>query len=269
MSALFCVSAAAVGAMMKGAWIAPEGKDVPAPGGYDMYSHFAGEPAWYRAKYHGPGMNSIPPYSGDPAAKYKMFTVCGDSCVFNADFMNGTYLRNADQSPVPFSEMTSTLKQAGYNGIIYDFELFDYIWTQADNDALNNVFQLTKANGMYSAWTTAAMGPFQNGSSQSVPIDIDWQQLDFVMPEMYDATQNYLHNGLKTYAPWWKTGGLSIHNYYLKSGVGNTTLVLWGASVQAAGVNSNIGEETYAAAYNVTGLPGGFMAWTYGCKAPC
>eukprot|EP00756_Hemistasia_phaeocysticola_P035641 Hpha_TRINITY_DN16598_c1_g14::TRINITY_DN16598_c1_g14_i1::g.132930::m.132930 len=259
----------AAGSVIRGAWMAPGGVG-KVPTDYQMVSHFAGEPAWYRAKYHGPGQNTIPAYAGPASATYKMFTICGDSCVFNKDFMEGTYLKNADLSAVTWGEMTTELKSKGYNGIIFDFELFDFSWSAEDNAALNTAFQQVKSAGMYSAWTTAAMGPYQNASSSAVPIDIDWASLDFVMPEMYDAHQNYLNKGLPTYAAWWAKGGVSLHNYVLKTPVDAThTRVLWGASTQSAGVASNIGHNTYAAAFNVTNLPGGFMEWVYECAYPC
>eukprot|EP01063_Lacrimia_lanifica_P016302 TRINITY_DN22908_c0_g1_i1.p1 TRINITY_DN22908_c0_g1~~TRINITY_DN22908_c0_g1_i1.p1 ORF type:complete len:273 (+),score=80.84 TRINITY_DN22908_c0_g1_i1:71-889(+) len=255
--------------VIKGAWMAPGGVG-NVPGDYDMVSHFAGEPAWYRAKYHGEGMHEIPPYAGPASAKYKMFTVCGDSCVFTKDFMEGTYLRNADLSPVTWGEMTGELQAKGYNGVIFDFELFNFEWSAADNAALNGAFAKIKAAGMYSAWTTAAMGPYQNASATAAPIDIDWTALDFVLPEMYDAHQNYLGNGLPTYAKWWAQGGLSLHNYRLATPVDPAhTQVVWGASTQAAGVGSGIGIDTYTAAYAATNLPGGFMEWVYSCAYPC
>merc|ERR1712107_337896 len=120
------------------------------------------------------------------------------------------------------------------------------------------------ANGMYTAWTTAAMGPYQKTSEQSVPIDIHWEYLDFAMPEMYDASQNYYNNGLETYAPWWSNGGPSIHNAILKTpcvpSAGCKTKFLWGASMHSALENATvIGHQTATAAMAVTGLPGGFI----------
>jgi len=246
--------------VMRGAWMAPGGVGT-YPGGYDLVAHFAGEPTWARAHYHGPGMNTIPIFPGDGSEKYKFFTVCGDSCVFDAQFM-ASYLAGT-----PFSSMCSELKSKGYNGIMYDFEIFHYNWNDADNSALNHVFQQTKACGMFSAWTTAAMGPYED-TAKGV-IDIDWDQLDFAVPQMYDAHQNYYQNGLETYAPWWKTGGESIHHWTLATGVGPNTLVLWGASTQSAGVDSGIGPKTASAAMAVTGLPGGYIEWTYNCAYPC
>lgn len=245
--------------MLKGAWMAPGGIGT-IPSGYDLVAHFAGEPNWARAHYHGPGQNSIPPYPGDPSAKYKFFTVCGDSCVFNAAFLT-SYL-----GQVTMTEMCTELQSKGYNGIIYDLEIFTFTYTEDDNAALNALFRDTKANGMYSAWTTAAMGPFENGTGT---IDIDWDHLDFVMPEMYDAHQNYYQNGLEDYAVWWRDGGLSLHNYHLATGVGANTLVLWGASTQSAGVDSGIAVKTAEAAMEVTGLPGGYIEWVYDCAYPC
>lgn len=245
---------------MRGAWLAPGGVG-KYPGGYDLVAHFAGEPTWARAHYHGPGQNSIPEFPGDGSEKYKFFTVCGDSCVFNAGFM-ASYLGGTSMADV-----CAELKSKGYNGIMYDFEIFEYAWSAADNAALNDVFRDTKACGMYSAWTTAAMGPYEDTATGV--INIDWDQLDFAMPQMYDAHQNYYQNGLETYAPWWKNGGVSIHKWTLATGVGPNTLVLWGASTQSAGVDSGIGPKTADAAMAITGLPGGFIEWTYDCAYPC
>lgn len=247
--------------MMKGVWMAPGGVGT-YPGGYDVVAHFAGEPTWARAHYHGAGMNSIPEFPGDGSEKYKFFTVCGDSCVFDALFMD-SYLGGTS-----FPDMCKELKSKGYNGIMYDFEIFHYSWSTADNQALNMLFRQTQSNGMYSAWTTSAMGPYEDSDGKGV-IDIDWDCLDFAVPQMYDAHQNYYNNGLKDYAPWWKNGGESIHHWTLKTGVGRNTLVLWGASTQSAGVNSGIGPETAKAAMTLTGLPGGYIEWTYNCAYPC
>jgi len=213
----------------------------------------------------------IPKYAGDPKAKYKFFTICGDSCVFDKDFMKGMYLRNADGSAVSFEEMADELKLYGYNGIMYDWEIFDYPWSEEDNEALNWAFEQARAHGLYSAWTTSAMGPFRDNAPQSVPIDIQWENLDFALPQMYDGHQNYYENGLDTYAPWWSKGGKSIHGFILKKpcvpGNGCTTTFLWGASLPAAGPNSKtIGKDTAGAAQYLTGLPGGFIEWVYACK---
>merc|ERR1719353_2009384 len=94
---------AAAGDMLKGAWMAPGGVGT-IPNGYDLVAHFAGEPTWARAHYHGPGQNSIPEFPGDGSEKYKFFTVCGDSCVFNAGFM-ASYLAGTSMQ-----QMCSELK---------------------------------------------------------------------------------------------------------------------------------------------------------------
>lgn len=142
-----------------------------------------------------------------------------------------------------------TVKELGYNGICFDTEVFAPFTMSAFLD----LFASAKNLGLTTVLTSTAEGPYSGcDSPNDCWEDIKWDNIDFMVPQMYGATGgNYQEAEMKKYATFWQEGGgQGIHGKF--SGPKDLKKILWG--VDSGTGPSMLRKYSFA---------GGYVEWAY------
>lgn len=94
-------------------------------------------------------------------------------------------------------------KPAGWEGVCWDWEIVGNDHTSA---GFNDLMRATKEAGLLNIVTTTAEGPYMWEAPSLDATDIDWSQVDYIVPQMYGADGRTLPDEWETYAQYWVDG---------------------------------------------------------------
>ena len=96
--------------------------------------------------------------------------------------------------------------------------------------------------------TSTAEGPYQWGAPSKDATGINWDNIDYFVPQLYGAS-GAMSSGWQTYAKFWKTGGTSLHGVKFKAPPNNK--MLWGVTPGQGSAAQGVGGGS------------GYIEWCY------
>jgi len=210
------------------------------PGGMNMAIYFWGNPPtmWYTIYQQAPDN-----YKADvllPGSySYKVLNLGGGSTGWSdAEFA----------ASVEF--MPHIKSDAGFDGICFDMEGMVYTFSMSK---MLDMFKQAKKLGLITILTTTAEGPwFGCDSPHDCWEDIKWDDVDYVLPQMYGPNgNNYPSTEFHQYADFWKKGGgQGVHGKF--PGPTNLNKILW-----------TVSRGTGPSSLRELGFGGGYVEWAY------
>jgi len=98
------------------------------------------------------------------------------------------------------SKLLPAIKAKGYDGVCYDWEM---VGKGHSMEEFNRLMSQTKQLGLLNILTTTAEGPHQWDASPKDATGIDWDNIDYLAPQLYDPNGEMYPNW-RTYADFWK-----------------------------------------------------------------
>lgn len=113
--------------------------------------------------------------------------------------------------------------RAGWDGVCWDWEM---VAADHTTEGFNSLMRASKAAGLLNIVTTTAEGPYQWSAPDFDATGLDWDAIDYLVPQMYGGPGT-LQDGWQKYAQFWVGGaGVSIHGVKLRPIPMNK--ILWG-----------------------------------------